>query len=302
MRIATATAFNNMVSQIQNMDTQQSNLQAEVSSGQSITEPSDDPSVMNTVMNLISENTQVTQYSNNASTALEISQASYSGLSQLKDLTDQVNELATQANDGTDSTSQLSDFGTEVNQLIEQAVQLGNTQYNNNYALRRHRWQYRLPFTATRDTAGDVTAVSYVGNSQQAQIPLSTTANISPSTSGATNQGIADLINQMVTLRDAMNSNNTATIASSSASLITGEDTVISAVAQNGAIQARITTEQTQQTSMSTNLATIISDKASADLPSTLVKLNQVQTAYQAVLESSARIMQSSLLDYISTT
>lgn len=301
MRIASATAFNNMVTQIQNMDAQQSALQEEVSSGQAVTEPSDNPSVMNTVMNLVSENRQLTQYSSNASTALEISQASYAGLSQLKNLTDQVNELATQANDGTDSSSQLASFGTSVNQLIEEAVQMGNTQYNNNY-LYAGTATSTPPFTATRDSAGNITGVTYAGNSQQAQIPVSSTANISPSTSGTTNSGIADLINQMVTLRDAMNSNNTSTIATSAASLVTGEDTVISAVAENGAIQTRITTEQSQQTSLSTSLATIISDKASADLPSTLVKLNQVQTAYQAVLESSARIMQSSLLDYISTS
>jgi flagellar hook-associated protein 3 FlgL len=34
-------------------------------------------------------------------------------------------------------------------------------------------------------------------------------------------------------------------------------------------------------------------------MPSTIVKLNQTQTAYQAALQSAANIMKLSLLDYI---
>ena len=47
MRIATATAYTNMLSEIQNMGVEQANLQTEVSSGQSVTNPSDDPSAAN---------------------------------------------------------------------------------------------------------------------------------------------------------------------------------------------------------------------------------------------------------------
>lgn len=301
MRIATATAYNTMLSEMQNMDAQQSTLQTEESSGQSVTDPSDNPSAMNTAINLIAQQSQLTQYSNNATTALQQAQSSFSALSSLKSLTDQVSEIATEANNGTDSASQLTDYGTSVNQMIEEAVQLGNTQVDNNYIFSGTAVT-TPPYSVTRDSAGDITGVTYAGNSNQAEIPLSSTSSIAPSTSGSTNQSIADLINQMISLRDALNTNNSSTIASSGQSIDSTEDTVIDAVAENGAIQNRIQTEQTQQTAMSTSLDTILTEKTSIDLPSTLVKLNAVQTAYQAVLESSAKIMSTNLLDYLATT
>ena len=298
MRIATATAYNNMVTQIQNMGANEANLQTEVSTGQAVTNPEDNPAAMNTILNLVSEDRQLTQYGNNAATALNISQASYAGLAQIKSISDRVGELATQANNGTNSASQMQSYATEMNQLIEQTVQLGNTQFNNNY-LFSGTAVTTPPYSVTRDASGNISGVTYAGNSAQAQIPLSSTASIAPTTDGPTNQGLATLMNQMVTLRDAMSSNNTSTIAATVPTYTVAEDSVINGIAQNAAIQTRISTEQSQQTALSTSLATIISTKASADLPTTLVKLNQVQTAYQAVLESTAKIMQLSLLNYI---
>ena len=287
-----------MVSQIQAMGTDEANLQNEVSTGQSVTQPEDDPAAMNSILNLVSQDRALTQYGNNAATALDISEASYSGLSQIKNIADRVGELATEANNGTNSASQMQSYATELNQLIEQSVQLGNTQYNNNY-LYSGTAVTTAPYSVTRDASGNISNVSYVGNNSQAQIPLSSTASIAPTTDGATNQSLATLMNQMVTLRDAMTSNDTTTIAATVPTFTTAEDAVINGIATNSAVQTRISTEQSQQTSLSTSLDTIISSKASADLPSTLVKLNQVQTAYQAVLESSAKIMQMSLLNYI---
>ena len=270
MRIATATAYNNMVSQIQAMGTDEANLQNEVSTGQSVTQPEDDPAAMNSILNLVSQDRALTQYGNNAATALDISEASYSGLSQIKNIADRVGELATEANNGTNSASQMQSYATELNQLIEQSVQLGNTQYNNNY-LYSGTAVTTAPYSVTRDASGNISNVSYVGNNSQAQIPLSSTASIAPTTDGATNQSLATLMNQMVTLRDAMNSNDTTTIAATVPTFTTAEDAVINGIATNSAVQTRISTEQSQQTSLSTSLDTIISSKASADLSSTLV-------------------------------
>ena len=47
------------------------------------------------------------------------------------------------------------------------------------------------------------------------------------------------------------------------------------------------------------SLETLVSNEASVDLPTTIVKLNQTQTAYQAALSSAAKVMNLSLLDYI---
>ncbi len=70
-------------------------------------------------------------------------------------------------------------------------------------------------------------------------------------------------------------------------------------VANNGNVQARLTTTASLATSQSNALATDISNSSSADLVQTLTELNQTQTAYQAALASSAGMMQLSILNYL---
>jgi flagellin-like hook-associated protein FlgL len=61
MRIATDTVFSNMESQIQNLDSTQSTLQGQLATGLSISEPSDNPTAIASVLNLISEDNQTSQ-------------------------------------------------------------------------------------------------------------------------------------------------------------------------------------------------------------------------------------------------
>ena len=74
---------------------------------------------------------------------------------------------------------------------------------------------------------------------------------------------------------------------------------MVGALADNGGVQTRIEASQAQQADRTTSVDQLISSETSADLPATIVKLNQTQTAYQAALQSAANIMHLSLLDYI---
>ncbi len=152
---------------------------------------------------------------------------------------------------------------------------------------------------ATRDAQGNVTNVTYAGNSSQPSIPLSETATVSPTTSGATNANLGGFINQLVALRDALNTGSTTGVTSAQTALSGSEDLLVSALAENGGIQARILANQSQQTDRSANVQKLVSDETSADLPSTIVKLQQTQTAYQAALQSAVNIMHTSILDYL---
>lgn len=301
MRIATSTIYNNLISEVQNLDTSQANLQSQLATGLNFTQPSDDPTEMASVLDLVSQNSQSSQYSSNANTALQISQVSYSGLTQLNQLSDSVDEIATQANNGTDSPTQLQAFATQIDQYLEQAVQVGNGQFEGNY-LYGGTAVDQPPFQATRDSTGQITAVTYAGNSSQAAIPLSASSSISATTTGSNNQDMATFMNQLVTLRDALQNNDSAGIASTQTQLSTSSDALISATAENSAVQSAIQAQQTQNTTYQQNLGNIISNDTSANVATTDTKFTEAQTAYQAVLESSARIMQTSLLNYLTTT
>ncbi|MBX3738107.1 MAG: flagellar hook-associated protein FlgL [Candidatus Didemnitutus sp.] len=297
MRIASNTISDNIVRQIQNLGSQSARLQSQVASGQRITNPEDDPAAVSRVINLESERRSLAQFQRNADRALQVSQASYSGLQQIKKLSDRATEIGTLGT-GTVSSEARTAYASEVDQLIEQAVQLGNTKFRNDYIFSGTAVD-TAPFAATRDASGQVTGVTYAGNTEQSSVALSESSTVSPGTSAATNTGLGDFINHLVALRDSLRAGDTSAVQSAQSNLLNSEDLIVNSLSEHGAVQMRIEVNQTQQKDRVTNLEKLVSSEADGDLPSTIVKLNQNQVAYQAALQSASNIMKLSLLDYL---
>lgn len=297
MRIASNTVSEEIVAQIQRLGAQQAKWQSQVASGQRIAAPADDPAAAGRVLALQSEQRRVAQYQDNAARALQVSEASFSGLNSIKSVSDRASQIGTLGT-GALNASQTQAYGAELNQLVEQVLQLANSKFGDDY-LYAGTATAAPPFTATRDAGGHITSVAYVGNSDRAAIPLSETATVTPNTSGAINVGLGDFLNQLVALRDALNAGDPTAVGAAATAMAPAEDMLVSALAEHGGMQARIEANQSQQKDRGTDLEKLVSDEVDADLPSTVVKLTQSQTAYQAALQSAASIMNLSLLDYI---
>jgi flagellar hook-associated protein 3 FlgL len=299
MRIPNITTAQNVISQIQQLGQQQAKLQAQVSSGQRISQFADDPAAAGRVLNYNSEQRALAQYTTNSNVALQVSQATMGSLQSLKTISDRATELGT-LGAGTQSAQQTQAYATETNQLLEQAVQQANSKLGNNSLFAGTAVDV-APYTVTRDAQGQITGVAYVGNTAQSSIALSSTASVAPGADSTTTAGMADFLNHLVALRDSLQTANSAGVTTAQTGLMTTEDTFVSALAEQGAVQMRIQVNQSQQANLTQSLQGLVSGEVDADMPSTIVKLNQAQTAYQASLQSSASIMKLSLLDYVTT-
>lgn len=297
MRIATSAVTDSVLTQIQNLSQQQASLQKQVSTGQRIFNPSDDPSAVGRIIALDSENRQITQFQANATKALDTSQATYAGLQELKKLSDRATEIATLGG-GASSADSYSAYAEEVNQLVEQSIQLGNTQLKNNYLFAGTAVN-TAPVTATRDASGNVTSVAFAGNTDQATVQLSELSSLAPGSSGNTNTGIATFINNLIALRDALNSGSSTAVSTVQTNLDTSENLLVNSLSEQGAIQLRIETNQSQLTTRATNIEKLISNDADADMATSVTRLSQTSTAYEAALSSASKILQTSLLDYL---
>lgn len=297
MRITTNTLSENIVRQIQNLGTQQAKLQTQVATGQLIFQPEDNPTAVGRVLGLESEQRRLSQFANNAGRALEVSQATFSGLQQIKKVSDRATEIGTLGTGAIGSDASRA-YASEVDQLVEHTLQLANTRFRNDYLFAGTAVS-AAPFTVTRDAAGKVTAAAYAGNSDRSAIQLSENSSITPSATGDTNLGLRDFINQLVALRDALSAGDSAGVVAAETTLIATEDRLVSSLAEHGGVQIRIEANRAQQQQRGDNLESLISGETDADMPSTIVRLNQSQTAYQAALQSAANIMRISLLDYI---
>lgn len=297
MRVPTRTTSDNVIGQLQRLGTQQARLQKQVSTNQRIFLPSDDPAAMGRMLAIGNEQNRIAQFQRNIDVASNLAQATYTGLKSLSDLASRAGELATLGR-GTLGAEATQAYAAEVDQLLEQAVQLGNTRFGGDYLFAGTALNAE-PITVTRDAAGRVTGAAYAGNTQQASVALSETASLAPRTDGTTNLGIRDFVNQLVALRDALDANDPASVAVVGDGLESTSDVLTAGISQNGAVQMRIQVAKSQQNARGDDLEKLASSEADGDLASAVVKLSQTTTTYEAAMASASKIMNLSLLDYL---
>ncbi len=310
MRVTANTFPNSLVDQLSKLAGRQNQLQNQAATGQRITLPEDDPRGMQRVLDLQAEGSAIGQYQRNIATMGDVTKAGYQVLRGLKTVSDRASELATLA-DGTRSPDELKLYAVEVTQLIKQAVQLTQTRFQGDYLLGGTRTD-TAPFTMTTDANGNVTAVTYQGNQSviEREVAEGTTMAvqaIGANPTGSGSRGVitdsrfgADFFNHLISLQNHLLTGDTAAIANTDrTALAQDEDNLVLHLGSNAATQARLEASNKLLATRSLTVETQVSREADADLAQTLVRLGQVQNSYRAALDSGARLLNQSLLDYI---
>lgn len=298
MRVATNSASEAVLTQLTKLSLRQAQLQTQAATGQRIFQPEDDPAAVGRILGLETERRQINQFQSNATRALEISQSSYAGIQEMKKISDRAGELVT-LGAGAASPDAFKAYAKEVNQLIEQAVQIGNTKFRNDYLFAGTAVTTQPYDDSNRDASGNLLTVSFAGNTSQGTVQLSENSSIAPGTSNATNTGMRDFITNLISLRDALNTGSSATVSGVQTSLENSENLLVNSLSEHGAIELRIEVNKKQQDARAQNIETLVAKEADADLASTVVRLSQTSTAYEAALSSATKILKMSLLDYI---
>jgi flagellar hook-associated protein 3 FlgL len=297
MRVPSSTFTDTVALQLQKLFARQTTLQSQIATGQRITGPADDPTAMSRVLGLEAEKRDIQQFYRNQGHATQISQAVFSSLSGLKTISDRAGELGVLGADSTNTASYPA-YAAELNQMIEEAVQDSNSRSGSDYLFGGTKTD-APPFEATRDSSGNITAVTYKGAATAAQIQTGEGSLISPFTGGEVNQQLGDFVNNLISLRDALTNQDPGAVQTAATTLHGSEDDLLVAISGVGAVQTRLEADGAQNAARFTDLGKLISQDADADLAQTVVKFQQAQTAYQAALQSGAQVMHLSLLDYL---
>jgi flagellar hook-associated protein 3 FlgL len=190
-------------------------------------------------------------------------------------------------------------------------AEIANSKFNGGY-LFGGTLSDQPPFVVSTNGDDQVTSVTYQGNTSVSASEIATGVTVSAQTLGANTTGSgptglitdsrtgADFLNHMIALQNDLLAGNTTDIASTlSAQLTKDDDNLTYQIATNAALQARLDAESSIASSRAAALSKQISGEADADLSQTLVQLSETQTAYQAALQSGAKILSLSLLDYL---
>jgi len=133
MRIATSTIYDNQTLAIDNLRAQYDQQGTELSSGIALNVPSDNPTVIAQDLSIRNDSSVTTQVGQNLTNLNNLLATTDSTLSSLTGILQSARNLAIQGATDTITTSQRQAIGAQVNQLLEQAIGLGNTQYDGKY-------------------------------------------------------------------------------------------------------------------------------------------------------------------------
>jgi flagellar hook-associated protein 3 FlgL len=166
MRVTFNSISDTLLGRLQSLGAQQSKALVELSSGQRISAPSDDAPAMQRVLNLRTEKKQNQQFYRNATDGLEKSQVTFSTLEQLKDLLVRSSELSANIS-GASSEQEYKAKAAEIDQLIQQGLNLGNTKLRGSYLFSGES-TLQVPFQSEQSSDGKISAVAYNGSDDEA--------------------------------------------------------------------------------------------------------------------------------------
>lgn len=286
-------------------------LQAQLSSGDQITKPSDDPAGTVRALQLRADVKQNTQYGSSASDAIAWMSTSDTAYSQIVTLAQQARTLVVQGlNSGASTGTSAGAIADQIDAIKKSLVSMANTTYNG-----------RPVFGGTTADAAAYQlnangSVSYIGDGVNPS-----TGQADPTYGGVVKRNVGSQntvqINQVGTDvfgAEGSSTNLFAVLSDISANLRSGNGTALnadlgkmdtalgqvsSAQATEGATYQRVQVAQSVQASNGLSLKTELSGIQDIDLADMAVKVSTAQVSYQASLQTTASIRQMSLLNFL---
>jgi flagellar hook-associated protein 3 FlgL len=211
MRIATSTLYDQQTTAIENLVTQQATFGNELSTGKQLNVPSDDPTHIAQDLAL---RTQIAMGNNSVqnitNTSAELNTVDGS-LASLVNVMQSARSIAVQGASDTLTTSQRQAMADQVNQLLDEAVGLANTQYGGKYVFAGTSTPQSPPVTTIGSPTSTVTFSGNLANQTQDFSngqSLQTSVTMSQAFNYSNTNGSPDVFQALANLRDTLASGN----------------------------------------------------------------------------------------------
>lgn len=266
--------------------------QRRTTSGLRVEVASDDPAAANSIVAAGSSLNAIDQYQRNISAANARLTAQEEGLNSLSHVLERVKELAISQGTGTANAQSRLTVKAEVDQLMAQAIQLGNQKYEGDYLFGGDQSDVpplqaaTPPFTTTPPTGyrrAEIGSGFYVRASRNA-------------TDVFLNTGVLAAIDKIST---ALGANDANAIRSAITDLDTAHLNVQSLVGELGAQTAQLDVASANLRALDTSIKAFKSNLQEADLEAAVTELVSRQSAYQAAMLSTSRVLGMSLTEYL---
>ncbi len=308
-----------MRSNLENMQT----LQQQMTSGKEIRKPSDDPARVARAMQLHTDINANNQYKTNINDTINWLDTTDTALGQAGNVLQKVRELLVSAGNAAYGSGERQSIKDEINQRIDQFAQIMNTNYDGSYIFGGSRGtdkpmstikvgdNMQLQYNNAADSLGNPNTVEigkinkrlFVEISQGVTMDYNVTAGdiVQFRTENSTDDkadNLIDLFKNIVNHLD--NAADTSKLTNGDLTDVTDAiNNLLKVRSQVGAKQNRMDSAKDKNEDETANLTSVLSRTEDIDITEKTMQYATLQTVYMASLQTSAKVLQPTLLDYL---
>jgi flagellar hook-associated protein 3 FlgL len=299
MRITEGIISGRNLADLQRANAAVAKASMQVSTGNRLQRPSDDPQAVQKALNLRGDLAATAQYMDTASASQGWAQATDDALSDINDVLQRAREAVVQGGNGTMSQKDRNDIATQIDQLIGQAKASGNATFDGQYIFAGQKTDTAPYDPDGADTYNGDTGsiVRTIGPGVSVQLNGSMGSVLGNGSDGKALQVLRDIAAH---LRGGTAADTNALRTSDLSAIDASMADVSTARAEAGALSNRLTTAANRLTDLQTSNEKVRSGVEYVDLAEAISQLSSQQAVYQAALQATgSSLSQRTLMDFL---
>lgn len=303
MRITDRLLVDKVLGNIQRNNQRLAAIQTQVATGKRIGVPSDDPTGAVRSLILRSANAEGQQNQQNLDLAAGWLNSTDTALQDVNLIVQRARELTVQGANETLSAQETAALGTEVDQLLGQALQLANTRSGDRYIFGGFNTKsaaFNLLDVNGQPTTTPSGATAWQYNGDTGEILRAVAPGVKLGVNVSGDRVFPQVFDALIGIRDDLKNRNQASLSEDRLDELDGvQDDVLNALGEVGAKGVRLDLTRKQTSAQLLNNTDLISKTEDVDMSAAAINLNAQQAALQASLATGARVIQSKLIDFL---
>jgi flagellar hook-associated protein 3 FlgL len=292
MRITNNVISRNALAGLQMNLRQVDEAQRRATTGLRVETASDDPAASTSIMGSASSLRAIEQYKRNINSASARLDNEETVLTSVSQILERAKELGMAQGNSTASPQTRAVAKAEVDQLLAQAVQLGNTQHEGEYLFGGDQ-STTVPFTS------NATPFAVTPPTGTRRTEISSALTVRSNHNGTEVFLTTGVLQSLSDLSTALGANDTTGILNSLSSIDSAHQGVQVLTGETGAASSQLEVATSNLDALRTSLTAFKSNLQDADLEKAVTELVARQTAYQSAMLATSRVMGLNLAEYL---
>jgi len=300
MRITNNMLIDNMMANLNRNLNRVSNYQNQLSTGKKISLPSDDPIIASRALKLRTDVAEIQQFKRNVNDATSWMEITETTLKQIGDVMQRIRELTVDVSNGTKTQDDMDKTKVEIEQLKTQLINLANTTYSGRYIFSGFKTDKAL-----MDTDGKF--LIDISKNEQIfyEIGIGDDININVAgcdlfhTGDAAEGEKSSFINTIDELIAALESGEQTTVSGMLGKIDSEINNILRVRSAVGARMNRLELTANRLDDDNINFTKLMSKNEDVDIAEAIMKLMNEMNVYNASLAAGAKVIQPTLVDFL---